>query len=317
MFPLTGKSGWLPDAKHKKGFFICKMKKKVTTLNKLRGEKEQLYKQVKGLLNSKKNIVAEIRSKDKEIASIESEFSKDISEFPLDLNKRLQRAKKEKDYLELSLSEINKKLYGTKNGKTKGLIFEHDKRYEEYKKTAIDNDELYYELDEKEINSKLNTIAEKIKNKLKQYNISVNGPVDNLDLQLDILDRYTSLKDENNYEGNEDEMFDKVMNEMLKEKFKIDFEANSSKPTEDELTIKKEINIIILETKNMGIKTKSVKSYLQEKLKGIWEKYKNNKQIALGLLQKEFARKYFWEYGIKEIKRYKDFESFYKNIFLK
>lgn len=97
----------------------------------------------------------------------------------------------------------------------------------------------------------------------------------------------------------------------------IGFQKEENKIEEDEveLKIKNEVNNIISEVMKI-IKTKSVKIYLQEKLGNIWNEYQKN-SVALGLQKKEFALKYFWENGLNTIGRYKHFNSFYKNIFLK
>jgi hypothetical protein len=295
------------------GFFVISemiKKKKETALRKIKNEIVQVEKQMNELLISKKNIETEIRRKNDQVSRIEKEYGKDISEFPLDLRERLEKAIKDKKVKENAL-------YGTRNGKVIGLTWKHDMLHQDYKKIAIGNDKLNRELKEKDNISKLDELTEKIKNKLKEKNIKINKKIKFVDLELNVLDTYTDLIETNYHEDNKEELLERAIDETLKEKNKIDLEMGS-KPTETELTIKKEMDTIILEINNMGVKVRSVKSFLQTKLKELWENYKIPQSgTASGLLLKEFARKYFWEYGIKEINRYKDFESFYKNIFLK
>jgi hypothetical protein len=106
------------------------------------------------------------------------------------------------------------------------------------------------------------------------------------------------------------------------EKLSIDIRATENLKEENEKSIKEKIFEsvlhIISEITTMDENSRSIRTYLQEELHKIWDQYKSDEtNLAFGYDRKAFAKKYFWDNGIKDIGRYIDFKSFYKNIFLK
>lgn len=188
-------------------------------------------------------------------------------------------------------------------------------------------------------NSKAKSQNSKVRmKKKKEFDIDIMKRLDNLIVETKrelffvniynkSVDKFVQLSKDNKFKYNPDELKDKAVIEVLKEmgiddKFDdndiAEYIKNKHKELWEKEIIAKEINIICKEIIETDIRSQSVNSYLKEKLDNIWERYKtSNKRTAFGYKKKIFAKKFFWEYGIKLIGRYKNFESFYTNIFLK
>jgi len=81
------------------------------------------------------------------------------------------------------------------------------------------------------------------------------------------------------------------------------------------LDIQNEVRKILGEVAELPEKSRSRKIKLKE-LNEIWTGRYDGSYIVLGLDRKGFYSKYFWDGGVKNIKRYKDFDSFYRKICL-
>ena len=230
-------------------------------LNKLKSKIELLDNKLCALFDSKKNIEAELQNKNKEVEGLYKEFGKELSDFPLDLNKRISEAKKIKRSLEDSLFKIDKKLYGIVGKKPVGLIWKQEKLYKQYKKKAVGNDKLYNELNEESTNKNLQDLSNKIIVKLKQNGLFLYDEMKLIDLCLKVIETVFFLHEKFYYEKDRDDIYNMAIEQVVSNqskgigKYIFDYDIETTKKLLNEQTSNTEklqiINRQLAATKTM------------------------------------------------------------------
>ncbi|GIU70439.1 MAG: hypothetical protein KatS3mg002_1675 [Candidatus Woesearchaeota archaeon] len=293
---------------------------------KLLSEIDNLRKRIRDLFQQIKELNLRKSEIEKEINDVKSEYYKDIKEIPSDISLRLKRLVKEEKFINNKIFQSEKKLYGLVDSKRKGIFYQLPYKEILFRRLTIGNKKMTDELEEERINNALNLLEDKIAKRLREYAIEIKSEEEILDLTLTYLKHNTKASQENYDELSAEEVFEIAFKELLKERFNITETINinkrqknkASKTDDKEEEITAKVNEVIEIIKQMNKNSKGIKTTLQTHFEEIWDLYRiPEKDTALGFTKKDFAKKYFWVKGIKDFKRYKNFDTFYKSIFYK
>lgn len=183
----------------------------------------EIRKNVEGFKKQIRGKRVELKRLLKENESLEKEFDKDVTDFPKNLKEDIISKRDQINSKKREIYEIEKKLWGTV-GDGAGLIWRHDRLFDEYKKLMIDEDELFDELKNKSIGRYTDKLKQKIKEALKFNKIEVNDK-EMLDIVQEVLGK--KIEDEDAWykefpsEENDEENYEKEINELLKGRYNI------------------------------------------------------------------------------------------------
>ena len=191
-----------------------------------------LRKRIEDIKKKVRNKKRELNKLQEENATLEKSFDSDITIIPVNLKKELKAKREKINTIKQEIFEIKKILWGTVS-EGGGLIWKHDRLYDEYKKLIIDEDELFYELKDKSINRYTDKIQKKIKDALKRNQIKIDEE-EMLELTLEVLSN--KISDEDDWydeipgEEVEKENYTQAIRDVLKDRYNIiDVEGKNEK----------------------------------------------------------------------------------------